>query len=106
MQFWARTASLAAISCFFSLISRWDASLLFVLAGLALFQIVGLIQFRFARRRTAPWWIGYLVGTLDIVLLTVLLITPNPFAQEVAPAAMQLREGSFKFLLISYALAR
>ncbi|MES0094242.1 adenylate/guanylate cyclase domain-containing protein [Mesorhizobium sp. M0030] len=100
LQFWARTASLAVISCFFSLISRWDASLLFVLAGLALFQLVGLIQFRFARRRNAPWWIGYLVGTLDIILLTVLLVTPNPFSREVAPAAMQLREGSFKFLLI------
>ncbi|TIT61854.1 MAG: adenylate/guanylate cyclase domain-containing protein, partial [Mesorhizobium sp.] len=100
LQFWARTASLAVISCFFSLISRWDASLLFVLAGLVLFQLVGLIQFLFARRRTARWWIGYLAGTLDIILLTVLLITPNPFSLEVAPAAMQLREGSFKYLLI------
>ncbi|TIW85503.1 MAG: adenylate/guanylate cyclase domain-containing protein, partial [Mesorhizobium sp.] len=100
LQFWARTASLAVISCFFSLISRWDASLLFVLAGLVLFQLVGLIQYLFARRRTARWWIGYVVGTLDIILLTVLLVTPNPFSLEVAPAAMQLREGSFKFLLI------
>ncbi|RUW94462.1 adenylate/guanylate cyclase domain-containing protein, partial [Mesorhizobium sp. M8A.F.Ca.ET.023.01.1.1] len=97
LQFWARTASLAVISCFFSLTSRWDASLLFVLAGLVLFQLVGLIQFLFARRRTARWWIGYLTGTLDIILLTVLLITPNPFSLEVAPAAMQLREGSFKY---------
>ncbi|RWD63244.1 MAG: adenylate/guanylate cyclase domain-containing protein, partial [Mesorhizobium sp.] len=100
LQFWARTSSLAVISCFFSLISRWDAALLFVLAGLVLFQLVGLIQFLFARRPTAPWWIGYLVGTLDIVLLTVLLVMPNPFSPEVTPAAMQLREGSFKFLLI------
>ncbi|ESY93181.1 adenylate/guanylate cyclase domain-containing protein [Mesorhizobium australicum] len=100
LQFWARTASLAVISCFFSLISRWDASLLFVLAGLVLFQLVGLIQFLLVRRRTGPWWIGYLVGTLDIILLTILLVTPNPFSAEVVPAAMQLREGSFKFLLI------
>ena len=69
--------------------------------GLVLFQLVGLIQFLFARRRsTARWWIGYLVGTLDIILLTVLLVTPNPFSREIAPAAMQLCEGSFKFLLI------
>src|SRR3954453_7249922 len=87
LQFWARTASLAVISCFFSLISRWDASLLFVLAGLVLVQLVGLVQFLLVLRRTGPWWIGHLVGTLDIILLTILLVTPNPFSAEVVPAA-------------------
>ena len=37
---------------------------------------------------------------MDIVLLTILIVTPNPFAEYNQPAAMGLREAGFKYLLV------
>jgi adenylate cyclase len=42
----------------------------------------------------------FATGTLDIVLLTILIVTPNPFAEYNQPVAMGLREAGFKYLLI------
>lgn len=100
LQFWARTGALAAVAGFMTLVSKWNAAFLFVLAALFAFFLIGLIEYAIARRRNAPKWLGYAIGTLDIVLLTALLILPNPFALEQTPLAMQLREGGFKYLLI------
>ncbi|MCO5084868.1 MAG: adenylate/guanylate cyclase domain-containing protein [Rhizobiaceae bacterium] len=100
LQFWARTGSLAAVAIFITLISKWNEALLFVLSALVFFFLVGFIQYRLTRRRFNPPWLGYVVGTLDIVLVTILLIAPNPFGTEGLPPAMQLREGGFKYLLI------
>jgi adenylate cyclase len=100
LQFWARTGSLIAVACFLTLVSKWNEALLFVLLALFAFFLIGLVQFRLIKRRFNPPWLGYVVGTLDIVLITLLLISPNPFGTEGLPPAMQLREGGFKYLLI------
>lgn len=100
LQFWARTGSLIAVAAFLSLVSKWDAALAFILAALLVFFLIGLLQYRLVRRRFNPAWLGYVVGTADIVLVTALLILPNPLGAEGLPPAMQLREGGFKYLLI------
>lgn len=100
LQFWARTGSLIAVAAFLSLVSKWDAALAFILAALFVFFLIGLLQYRLVRRRFNPAWLGYVVGTADIVLVTALLILPNPLGAEGLPPAMQLREGGFKYLLI------
>ncbi len=100
LQFWARTGALAAVAIFAALVSKWNAALLFVLASLLFFFLVGFVQYRLIRRRFNPPWLGYLVGTIDIIVLTVLIIAPNPFGTEGFPVAMRLREGGFKYLLI------
>lgn len=100
LQFWARTGSLVAVGAFLALASKWTAALAFVLFALFAFFLIGLVHYRLVRRRFNPPWLGYVVGTLDIVLVTALLILPNPFGTEGLPPAMQLREGGFKYLLI------
>lgn len=100
LQFWARTGSLLAVAFFLALLSKWNAALAFVILALFVFFLIGLIQYRLIRRRFNPPWLSYVVGTLDIVLITLLLIVPNPFGGDGMPPAMQLREGGFKYLLI------
>ena len=100
LQFWARTGSLLAIAVVFSAISPWNAALIYVLAGLFVFFLSGLINYWLAKAGQRPSWFVFATGTLDIVLLTILIVTPNPFDDYLRPIAMGLREGGFKYLLI------
>ena len=100
LQFWARSGALAVVAVFFGFIAKWDASYLFILGSLLFFFLVGAWQYWLVRMRRDPPWLAYVVGTLDIVLVTWLLVGPNPFADGGMPPAMQLRDGSFKYLLI------
>ncbi len=100
LQFWARSVALIAVALFFALFAKWNTAFAFTLSSLVLFFLLGLFHYRLVRRRRDPVWLGYVMGTLDIVLLTCLIVGRNPFGQEMMPAAMQLREGGFAFLLI------
>ena len=100
LQFWARTATLGAVAAFVTLLNKWDKGLFFVLLALFIFFLIGLIQYQLVKRRFNPPWLGYVAGTLDIILITALLVVPNPFGSEGLPPAMQLRQGGFKYVLI------
>ena len=71
-----------------------------MLVALFVFFISGLINYWLAKEGQRPSWFVFATGTLDIVLLTILIVTPNPFAEINQPAAMGLREAGFKYLLI------
>ena len=87
LQFWARSASLFAIAVVFAAISRMERG-----AGLRagrrlfVFFLSGLINYWLARPASRPSWFVFATGTLDIVLLTILIVTPNPFAEYNQPA--------------------
>ena len=100
LQFWARTGALIAIGLVLVAVAEWNAALAYSLSTLVIFFATGLISYRLAiaGRRKMP--IGMLLGIVDIALLTFLMIVPNPFAEFNQPAAMALREGGFKYLLI------
>lgn len=100
LQFWARTGALLAIALVIIVVFKWDAQMLYVLSALTVFLLTGLLSYRLALagRRKMP--IGLILGIIDIALLTYLMIAPNPFAEFNMPAAMALREGGFKYLLI------
>lgn len=100
LQFWARTAALLAVAFFFAVFAKWNAAFVFTIASLTFFFLVGLFQYRLVKRRQDPRWLSFAVGTLDIILLTCLLVGENPFARDAVPAAINLRGGSFAFLLI------
>lgn len=105
LQFYAGTAALIAVGTFFGVFSKWDAALAFILAALLLFFALGLFTYRLVRRGTAPWWLPFGVGALNIVLLTLLIIGENPYAGNSLPAAVYLRGGGYAFLLIFVCLS-
>jgi adenylate cyclase len=100
LQFWARSGSLLAIAVVFAAISQWDAGFAYVLSALFVFFLSGLLNYALAKAGRRPSWFVFATGTLDIVLLTILIVAPNPFAGYNQPAAMGLREAGFKYLLI------
>lgn len=100
LQFWARSASLFAIAVVFAAISEWNAALAYILVALFVFFLSGLVNYRLARTGSRPSWFVFATATMDIVLLTILIVAPNPFAEYNQPAAMGLREAGFKYLLV------
>lgn len=100
LQFWARTGAMLAIGAVIVIVAEWNAALVYSLSMLVIFFLTGLLSYRLAiaGRRKMP--IGLLLGIADIALLTFLLVAPNPFAAFNQPAAMALRDGNFKYLLI------
>ncbi|MDW6025111.1 adenylate/guanylate cyclase domain-containing protein [Mesorhizobium sp. BAC0120] len=100
LQFWARNGALAAIALVIILVFKWDAQMLYVLSALAVFFLTGLFSYRLAIAGKRKMPIGLILGVLDIVLLTFLMVAPSPFAEFEPPAAIALREGGFKYLLI------
>ncbi len=104
LQYWARSAALVAIALFFMAFAKWGSALVFTLSSLVLFYIIGLVNYRLVKRRLSPSWLGAVIGTLDIVLLTFLIVGRNPFGTDVIPPAMHLREGTFAYLLIFVSL--
>ncbi|AFL50601.1 adenylate cyclase 1 [Sinorhizobium fredii USDA 257] len=105
LQYWARSASLVAVGLFFTLFAEWTAALALTLSGLVVFYLLGFCHNRLVKLEFNPSWLSFVVGTLDIVLLICLIVGTNPFEGAEMPLAMQLREGSFAYLLISVCLA-
>ena len=56
-----------------------------MLAGLFVFFLTGLINYWLAKTGRRPSWFVFATATMDIVLLTILIVTPNPFADYNPP---------------------
>jgi adenylate cyclase len=104
LQFWARSAAIIAIALFFVTFAKWGPALAFTLSSLGVFFLVGLVQYRLVKRRWSPSWLAAVVGALDIVLLTCLIVGKNPYGADAFLPAMHLREGTFAYLLIFVSL--
>jgi len=100
LAFWARSGALLAIALVFAAIAEWNAALLYTLSALLLFFVTGLLSYYLAMKGRRPTWLSMVLATVDIALLTILIVAPNPFATVSPPPAMALREAGFKYLLI------
>ncbi len=100
LQFWAATFALGAIALFLAAIFPWDGRLAYSEAILGVFFLISFAQYRLALRSRNPGRVGFVLGTIQIVLLTVFLVAPLPFGDDSLPPAMALREAGFRFLII------
>lgn len=100
LQFWARTGSLLALAFVVVVVAEWNKALVYSLSTLFVFFLTGLLSYRLAIAGKRKMPVGLILGIIDIGLLTVFLLAPNPFADHTMPPALMLREGGFKFLLI------
>lgn len=100
LQFWSRTAAVAVVALVLALLLKWNAGLAFIMAALVGFFLIGLMQYGLIRIGYSPVRVGALIGTIDIILVTCLIVLPNPFAPEALPPALAIRQGGFKYLII------
>jgi adenylate cyclase len=78
----------------------------YYLAIIGLFALIGLGQLVLSRRPGRGARAGaYGLILLDMVVLTIALVVPNPMAPEGWPAAMQLRLDNFDFFYVLIGLA-
>ncbi len=67
---------------------------------IGLFLALGLTQMLLLRSRFDRWWHKYLFAALDGILLSAILLAPNPFLAEAAPAPMALRYANIIFYFV------
>jgi adenylate cyclase len=78
----------------------------YYLAIIAIFALIGLGQLLLSRRQGRGARIAaYALTLLDMVVLTVALVVPNPIVPEGWSTAMQLRLGNFDFFYVLIGLA-
>ena len=100
LQFWATVSALGIVGLVVTAIFPWDVRFLYTLGMECVMLVLAFVNYRLALRNRWPRWFGFVTGTLQIALLTVFLIAPNPFADVDLPSAMALREAGFRFLLM------
>lgn len=99
-QFWVTSGTLLGVSILFVALNKWDAAFSYSISTLIFFFLINLLNYVLIRRGLRPIWLGYVLGTANIVILTFVVIAPNPFHDHTMPTAMTLREAGFKYLLI------
>jgi adenylate cyclase len=95
----ARAIALTALGAFlFYLVPV--PQVFYFLAILALFIVIGFAH-RFAvERNPSRNWVGYIFITLDVLLLTFVLLSPNPLEPEPWPRQLSLRLGNFPYFYV------
>ena len=97
-----RWVALAVIAAMMPLIDP-RPQVLYYVALLGLFALVGWVQLRVAKVGRSRAEAAVLV--VDLLLLTLALVIPNPFGADHWPMAMEYRFGSFKYFYVLLAAA-
>lgn len=97
-MFWSRIAALAVVAALVVVVAPFP-DLLFYEAFIAGLAILGVGQYLLWREHDAEW-IAYVFVTLEIGLLTLCLLLPNPLANDPDPPQMALRHGTFVYFFI------
>ena len=88
-----RTAIVLAAALWIAATSQYrGGAYAFVVGEALVLALIGIVQFDLARRRINPPWLKYLWATLDVTVLTLLIMARNPFVQGLPPSTI-LRES-------------
>ncbi|WP_246660311.1 adenylate/guanylate cyclase domain-containing protein [Rhizobium sp. FKL33] len=94
---WARTWTLAVVGLLLIFVNP-RLEVLYYEALLILFVVIGVAQLRVARVGQSRQELALIVA--DLLLLTLTLTVPNPFAAETWPTAFQFRFDGFVYFFI------
>lgn len=94
---WARTAALAIVAVLLLYLNpRWE--IIYYQALLLLFVVIGIAQLRVAR--VGQSYLELALIFADFLLLTLILLLPNPLVHEDWPTAFQLHFNGFNYFFI------
>jgi len=96
-----RIVALVLIGLVILVVTPWPFSLYYH-ALLPLFALTGYLNYRLRQRHWPALWPSYLMVTLDVMLLTLVLLVPNPAipAEMNWPIQIQLRFGNFMYFYV------
>jgi len=100
-SFRIRIVALVLIGLVVLVVTPWPYSLYYH-ALLPLFALTGYLNYRLRQRHWPALWPSYLMVTLDVMLLTLVLLLPNPLIPPDFnwPIQIQLRFGNFMYFYI------
>ena len=82
----ARLAALAVIAAWL-LVQIGAPTVYYFETIVALFAVIGIANYRLSDGRPNWRWLGYLFLALDVTLLTIMLVAPNPLTENVLSLA-------------------
>jgi len=96
-----RIVALVLIGLVVLVVTPWPYSLYYH-ALLPLFALTGYLNYRLRQRHWPDLWPSYVMVALDVMLLTLVLLLPNPTFPEGSlwPIQMQLRFGNFVYFYV------
>ena len=94
-----RTYALLSIAALLAFVVPFP-EVLFYHVLLAVFVLVGLIDYWLTKRGLMRRWLEYVFVAFDFALLSVTLLMPNPFAEVFTVPQMQLRTGNFIYFFV------
>jgi adenylate cyclase len=100
LLFLVRMATLAVVAVFFAATTAQVVDLIWVLLVIAGFALSGVIHHVLGLRTGRHRLLGLIFATLDVILLTLVLATPNPLSDERLPPAVSLGDNAFMYLLL------
>jgi adenylate cyclase len=95
----ARFAALAVLA-FWTLATQKGGNLFYGLSVVSIFAASGLAYAWLTTRTEHRWSLGYTLVAIDALLLSVLLVTPNPFEAGTTPPPMMLRGEGFLYFFV------
>lgn len=95
----SRSIALVAIAGVVAIIAPWP-EVLFYQALILLLIVTGILQMLLGRSRWSRDWHVFLFISLDMALLVVTLLSPNPFSPDPLPPQFVLRFGNFIYIFV------
>ena len=69
---------------------------------LAVFTVLGWINFHVSRRRSTEHWLIFVFAFIDMGLVTFAILSENPFARDPLPVALHYRLDAFVFFFLMF----
>jgi adenylate cyclase len=96
----ARFAALAVLAFWTLATQKSSGTLFYNLSAIALFAASGFAYAWLTTHMRWRWSLGYALVAIDALMLSVLLVTPNPFDSIAIPPPMMLRGGGFLYFFV------
>jgi adenylate cyclase len=96
----ARFAALAVLAFWTLATQKSGGTLFYGLSVVMLFAASGFAYAWLTARMRHRWTLGYALVAIDALLLSVLLVTPNPFESMTMPPPMMLRGEGFLYFFV------
>ncbi len=101
-----RSLAILTVYAFFLATNTWSNALFYAVSFSVPFLAAGFAAYYISVSAPRHRWAVYALGLADLLIVTYLIVSPNPFDPNPPfPAALHVREGKMQYLLLFVALS-